>query len=151
MRCGWPQWSSLHCRYESQESVFATHSLLVLLFAFFPSDDHQEAEHGNFQIIFHDESRIIDIEYIEKMSCLTITKMLVFMIRSWEICCGTVRDSEQVCPSHLIVNTCEYVCRSPCTGFSTEDEDEATSQIGMKVGLPSSRKDKKTEDVREFN
>ena len=35
VRCGWPQWSLLHCRYESQEPVFAPHSILVLLFNLF--------------------------------------------------------------------------------------------------------------------
>ena len=32
----------------------------------------------------------------------------IFIIRSWEICCGAERDSEQVHRNHLIVNTCEY-------------------------------------------
>ena len=109
VRCGWLQYSLLHCKYESQDPVFTPHCLLVLLYNFY----FRWSKNGMQQFSNHNgESKFIDTEYIGKMSCSFLTCYFHYQVK--EICCGAEIDPKQVRQNHLIVNTCEYTMQKNC-------------------------------------
>ena len=108
---------------------------LMSCFFIFSSGDHQKIECGNSQII---KTRSIDIEYIEKMSCWFLKCCLHYQVMGnlvWSWKRFRTSSSKTSNCEYIIVNIqCKiivYICRSHYTGFSTKDDDEATSQIGM--------------------
>ena len=155
--CGWLQWSLLHCRYESQEPVFTPHCLLVLLFNFY----FRWSKNGMQQFSNHNgESRFIDTEYIGKMSCSFLKCHFHYqvtgnMLWSWNRS-RTISSKPFNCEYMWIYNAKELCMFADLVALGSQLKMRMKRlhryewMNAKKIGLPSSKKDKKTEDVGEI-